>query len=145
MWKFLLTKQKFFKNLKWHLLISLVFFSISLAVLESKRTTNPYYYDEVSWICNGRVWNELTTGRWNSQVWTEDYVQTRNPQLGKYILGFWIQNKYGQTGFQAFNCPGWGSLMWTPGLSALTFHQREILFWSRIPMMILGAVSVALL
>jgi len=118
---------------------------LSWCVLESKRTTNPYYFDEVSWICNSRVWGELIQGRWHSPIWTEDVVQRLNPQLSKYILGAWTYAKYGQTGFDVFGCPGWGSLMFISGLVALNSRQQEVLFWARIPMMLCGIISIVLI
>ena len=88
------------KYAQYFLLIFL--FIVSLTVLEPKRTTNLYYFDEVSWICNSRVWGELTQSRWNSGVWTEDTVQRLNPQFAKYLLGIWIYPKYGSAGFHVY-------------------------------------------
>ncbi|HCM38294.1 MAG: Glycosyl transferase family 39 [Candidatus Gottesmanbacteria bacterium GW2011_GWB1_43_11] len=131
------------KYAQYFLLIFL--FIVSLTVLEPKRTTNLYYFDEVSWICNSRVWGELTQSRWNSGVWTEDTVQRLNPQFAKYLLGIWIYPKYGSAGFTAFGCPGWGGLMFISGLEALNQTQKDILFWARMPAMWAGISSLILI
>lgn len=130
------------RKLLFHLLIVLFLFILSLVILNKHRITNPYYFDEVSWICEGRVWVELTHGRLNSDVWTEDLVQRLNPQLGKYVLGWWMMQTYGEGGFHVFNCPGWGTLMHAKGFQDLSLIQKEVLISMRIPMMFAGVFSI---
>ncbi len=127
------------------LLIIAALLAVSLFVLNAKRPTNPYYFDEVSWICEGRIYEELISGRFQSGVWIEDLVQRLNPQIGKVVIGWFMMQTYGYPGFDAFNCPSWGILMHAKSLSALSPLQQEVLITMRLPMMVAGALSVVVL
>lgn len=128
-----------------HVIIFTLIILSATVLFNSKRRTNPYYYDEVSWTCEGRVFPALIKGDFKSGVWVEDLVQRLNPQIGKYVLGGWMLGTLGIEGFDVFSCPSWGHLMHISGLEKLSPMQQETLFTMRIPMMLFGAYTLGIL
>ena len=96
-----------------------------------------FHPDESHWIYSSVVFEKLVKMQWSSPVWQESYWTLTQPPLARYVIG--LGRRLG--GYTVVNNPWRFYLDWETNLANGAMPSAGLLWWSRLPMAVLAALS----
>lgn len=119
----------------------LLFFALACFYVSgiSKVTFQP---DESQWIGTSAVFEAYFSGDFDSPLWQMSYWTTTQPPLARYVIG--LGRRAGGLGAADLNIPwDWQQDVQT-NTTAGRMPSAQLLWWSRLPMALLEALSILL-
>jgi hypothetical protein len=116
---------------------------ILLAVLGKDISSVEFHGDESQWIATSRFLGPFITGEFSSPVWGVSYWTLTQPPLTRYIIG--ISRRIGGFEGRDLNTHWRFHLSHEANVELGAMPSPGLLWWSRLPMTILAAVSGLLL
>src|SRR5688572_15506160 len=104
---------------------------------------NPLEGDESHWIATSAQYEAFVTGDWNSPVWDVQYWTLTQPPVPRYFIG--LGRTLGGFGLDTLNVPWDYSLDHDGNAQIGAIPRPALLWWSRVPMLLLALVSSAVL
>jgi 4-amino-4-deoxy-L-arabinose transferase-like glycosyltransferase len=100
----------------------------------------PYNPDESQWIATSSDFEAYVSGDFSSPVWNESYWTNTQPPLPRYLIG--LGRRMGGLGVADLNNPWDWQKNYQTNIAAGNMPSQALLWWSRLPMEILGAAAI---
>jgi 4-amino-4-deoxy-L-arabinose transferase-like glycosyltransferase len=128
------------KDKVWEWIESLLVFSLLIYVYCTGLGTVPFHPDESGWIATSSVFEAYITGDTSSPLWKVSYWSGVQPPLPRYLIG--LGRSIGGVGLSALNQPWDFEKDYNTNVKEGRLPSDKLLWWSRLPMGILAAISI---
>jgi hypothetical protein len=128
------------KDKVWKWIESLLVFSLLIYVYCSGLKAVPFHPDESGWIATSSVFEAFIMGDSSSALWNVSFWTITAPPLPRYLIG--LGRSIGGLGVSALNQPWDFEKDYNTNVKEGRLPSDQLLWWSRLPMGILAAISI---
>jgi hypothetical protein len=128
------------KKPAWKCVENVIFFSLLIYFYCSNLKSITFYPDESQWIATSSVFEAFVNGNFKSPLFKESYWTITQPPLPRYIIG--LGRTMGGFGISDLNVPWDFWKDFKTNIDEGRMPSNQLLWWSRLPMAILAAMSI---